>query len=63
MMKHAYLKTHWTPEEAHFILSFLDELRDLIWSTYGSEITEFYQNQCQSEESDYAEATNDTNPF
>ena len=43
MMKLSYLKTHWTPEEAHTILSFLDELRDTLWQTYGSEIIEHYQ--------------------
>ena len=37
-MKHTYLKTHWTPDEAHAIVAFLDELRDLIWQSYGSEI-------------------------
>ncbi|PIE43026.1 MAG: hypothetical protein CSA50_07475 [Gammaproteobacteria bacterium] len=35
MMKQTDLKTHWTPEEAHFILGFLDELRNHIWKSYG----------------------------
>ena len=34
----SYLKTHWTPEEAHTILIFLDELRDVIWQSYGDDI-------------------------
>lgn len=45
MMKLSYLKTHWTPEQAHTILSFLDDIRDTLWRTYGSEIIEYYQQQ------------------
>ena len=41
----SYLKTHWTPGEAHTILSFLDDVRDTLWRTYGSEIIEHYQQQ------------------
>jgi len=45
MMKHSYFKTHWTPDEALAVLQFLDELRELIWQSYGYEILE----QCHPE--------------
>lgn len=45
MMKLSYLKTHWTPEEAHTILTFLDDVRDVLWRTYRDEIVEYYQQQ------------------
>ncbi len=44
-MRLSYLKTHWTPEDAHAILSLLDELRDVLWQTYGDEIIDHYQHQ------------------
>lgn len=55
MMKLSYLKTHWTPEDAHAILSLLDELRDVLWHTYGDDITEHYQQY-------YAEKHPERNP-
>lgn len=45
MTRLTYLKTHWTPEDAHSILSLLDELRDVLWSTYGNDIIEHRQKQ------------------
>ena len=62
MMKLSYFKTHWTPDEAYSIYIFLDELRDLIWQSYGSEITEFLQTQCQTRE-DLDELLDDIIPF
>lgn len=41
----SYLKTHWTPEDAHAILSLLDELRDALWAAYGEEIIAYHQRQ------------------
>lgn len=55
MMRLSYLKTHWTPEDAHAILSLLDELRDVLWHTYGNDIIDHYQQQ-------YAEKHHKTNP-
>ncbi|MBK8974090.1 MAG: hypothetical protein IPM37_23015 [Hahellaceae bacterium] len=50
-MRHHYLVTHWTPEEAHTILEFLDQLRELIWQNYGCEIVAMQQDaQCQWED-------------
>jgi len=62
-MKLSYFKTHWTPDEAHSMLMFLDELRDLIWQSYGSEITEFLQTQCQTEAEEIDEPFDDPIPF
>lgn len=45
MTRLTYLKTHWTPEDAHCILSLLDELRDTLWNTYGNDIIEHHQKQ------------------
>ncbi|MGS2724914.1 hypothetical protein ACVBEJ_14330 [Porticoccus sp. GXU_MW_L64] len=44
-MKLTQLKTHYTPEEAHSVLSLLDELRDTLWNAYGPDIVEHYQQQ------------------
>ena len=38
-MKFTQLTTHWNAEEAHSVIEFLDRLRDLLWATYGDEIT------------------------
>lgn len=61
MMKHTYFTTHWTPEEAHANWMFLNELRDLIWQAYGSEIIEVQQTQCDAEEDTPEETFDD--PF
>ena len=37
-MKLSQIKTHWTADEAYLVISFLDELRDLVWESYGDEI-------------------------
>jgi hypothetical protein len=37
-MKVTRLYTHWTPEEAHTIIEFLDRLRDQLCDIYGDQI-------------------------
>ena len=32
------LPTYWTPEQALAVFEILDELRDRVWSLYGSQI-------------------------
>ena len=32
------LPTHWTPEQAVAVFEILDELRERVWSLYGSQI-------------------------
>ena len=44
MMRFSTLKTHWTPDDAHAILSLLDELRDVLWATYVADIVEHQAN-------------------
>ncbi len=30
--------THWTPNDAHAVIEFLDILRDQLWEQYGDQI-------------------------
>lgn len=39
-MRLTQLTTHWTADEAHTVIEFLDRLRDTLWATYGDEIIE-----------------------
>ena len=34
-----HLPTHWNADEAYTVIAFLDLLRDLLWETYGDDIT------------------------
>jgi hypothetical protein len=43
-MKHTQLKTHWNADDAYTVISFLDELRDLLWAAYGDDIIEMLQD-------------------
>lgn len=43
-MKFTQLITHWDADEAYSVISFLDELRDLLWVTYGDKIIERHQS-------------------
>ena len=49
-MKKMHLTTYWSPEEAHSMLLFLDELRDTLLVHYGNDITDYHRQQ--REESD-----------
>ncbi len=53
-MKLSQLRTYWTADDAHLILSFLDEVKDVLWATYGAEIIEQQQweNQNTDKQSD-----------
>ncbi len=42
-MKVTKLTTYWDADDAYSIISFLDELRDQLWATYGDEIIERQQ--------------------
>lgn len=41
------LRTYWNSDDAHLIISFLDELRDTLWATYGADIVEQQQKEAQ----------------
>lgn len=49
VMKLSQLKTHWTADDAYSVLSLLDELRDVLWETYGAEIVEQQQQAHQKD--------------
>ena len=42
-MKLTQLRTYWDADDAHLIISFLDELKEVLWDTYGNEIIEQQQ--------------------
>lgn len=52
MTRFTHIKTHWSPEDAHSILSLLDELRDVLWQSYGNDIIEYNQQQHTNETAD-----------
>jgi hypothetical protein len=39
-MKIIPVHAHWTAEEAHTVIEFLDVLRDQLWHSYGDSIVE-----------------------
>ena len=39
-MKLTQLRTYWDADETHLIISFLDELKEVLWETYGADIIE-----------------------
>lgn len=43
-MKVTQLYTHWTAEEAHTVIEFLDVLRDQLWETYGDAIVDMLRD-------------------
>lgn len=42
-MKLTYLKTYWNAAEAETVITFLDELKEVIWTVYGEHITEMHR--------------------
>lgn len=42
-MKLTQLRTYWDADEADAIITFLDELREVLWTVYGEEIIERHQ--------------------
>jgi len=63
MMKLMQIKSHWTPDEAHSLLTWLDELRDTIWQTYGQDIIEYHQKERLHQKHNLSENDNNENPF
>jgi hypothetical protein len=49
MMKLSQLITYWGPEDAFTIITFLDELRDVLWAVYGEEIVEHQRGLLQEQ--------------
>lgn len=55
-MKVTRLYTHWTPEEAHTIIEFLDRLRDQLCDIYGDQIVSLLREACISRDIDERQA-------
>jgi len=36
------IPAYWTPEQARAVIELLDELRDLIWASYGLQVIDQY---------------------
>lgn len=51
-MRFTQIKTHWCAEEASAVIEFLDELRDMLWATYGEEIIAMHQADAEIEIND-----------
>ncbi|MEJ2425587.1 MAG: hypothetical protein P8101_14210 [Candidatus Thiodiazotropha sp.] len=51
-MKVTRLYTHWTPEEAHTIIEFLDRLRDQLCDIYADQIVSLLREACVSQDID-----------
>ena len=51
-MKLTRLTTYWTAEEADTVVAFLDELRDMLWETYGDQIIRIRRDAAPGTESD-----------
>ncbi len=39
------LSTYWTPEDAQSVITFLAEIRDLLWECYRDEIMELHRQE------------------
>tara|TARA_B100001964_G_C13666456_1_gene351342 strand:- start:262 stop:471 length:210 start_codon:yes stop_codon:yes gene_type:complete len=69
MMKLSQLITYWDPEDAFTIITFLDELRDVLWAVYGEEIVEHHrvlqqeQNDRNNQQKDDPLIDDDMNMF
>jgi len=48
-MKKMTLTSYWSPEEAHSILLFLDELREILLANYGDDIAEHHRQRQQAD--------------
>lgn len=53
-MKIAQLRTYWDAGEAHTVIEFLDELRDLLWTIYSDEIIAMHQDSTDEGANDIA---------
>ncbi len=42
-MKFTQLTTRWTADDAYCVIEFLDELREVLWASYGDQIIEMQQ--------------------
>jgi hypothetical protein len=62
-MKKSLLTTYWSPEEAHSILLFLDELREMIVQNYAEDIAAYCKELHGEQRCLFPEIENDIIPF
>jgi len=41
------LRTYWNADDAHLGIGFLDELRDILWATYGDGIITLHRDRAE----------------
>ena len=59
MMKITQLRTYWDAGEAHVMIEFLDELRDLLWAVYGQDIIAMHVEDADNENGTTVEVHDD----
>ena len=55
-MKIMKLPAYWDAADAQLVISFIDDLRDLLVATYGDEIIDMHQQQLQNDSLDEGQA-------
>lgn len=43
------LRTYWTTEEAATVVDFLDNLRDILWESYGEQIAQMQREASEEQ--------------
>ena len=51
-MKIMKLPAYWDAADAHLVISFLDDIRDLLVDTYGDEIIDMHQQLTENDAQD-----------
>jgi len=51
-MKTHRLSTYWTPDDAEAVITFLAEIRDLLWQCYRDEIIEMHRQESSNNPTD-----------
>ena len=45
--KYTQIITHWDAEDAHLVISFLDNLKEALWAVYGQDIMDEHASRSQ----------------
>ena len=51
-MRITRLTTYWNAEEADTVITFLDELKNLLWEVYGEQITDMRRSASEADTND-----------
>jgi len=57
------IPTYWSPAEALAVFEFIDEMRDMIATIYGPQLTDAARQQYQPSSTELALASEDERPF